>query len=123
MTTNDEEQQPTPSREISHLEETHARQVIQYTDGTVREDFKAEGLNTFLGSARPRAADDKVGEPFEPNKPREARTSHPLGWVRFGGVIANVPGSQGSGKADLSSARSHAQEPIGPYWNYNQLSG
>jgi hypothetical protein len=53
MTTNDEEQPPTP-REVSHHEETHARQVIQYTDGTVREDFKDEGLNTYLWAARPR---------------------------------------------------------------------
>jgi hypothetical protein len=82
MTTNDEEQPPTP-REVSHHEETHAHQVIRYSDGTVREDFRAEGLNTFLGSARARGANDEVGEPYEPEKPREARTSHPHGWHRF----------------------------------------
>jgi hypothetical protein len=83
MTTNDEEQPPIP-REVSHHEETHAHQIIRYSDGTVREDFKAEGLNTYLGSARPRGDDDQVGEPCEPEKSRKARTSHPNGWVRFG---------------------------------------
>jgi hypothetical protein len=48
-----------------------------------REDFKAEGLNT-IGAARPRGTDDEVGETYEPEKSREARTSHPRGWIRFG---------------------------------------
>jgi hypothetical protein len=82
MMTSDGDKLPSP-REVSHHEETHAHQIIRYTDGTVREDFKAEGLNTYLGAARPRQAEDEVGEPYEPEKSREARTSHPNGWVRF----------------------------------------
>lgn len=62
--------------------ETHEHRLVKYADGTIREDFKASG-NTFLGSARPRGADEAVGVPYEPDKPKEARTSHPRGWVRY----------------------------------------
>jgi hypothetical protein len=57
---------------VSSRRKTHAHQVIRYTDGTVRQDFKAEALNTYVGAARPRGEDDEVGEPYEPDKSREA---------------------------------------------------
>jgi hypothetical protein len=80
---NDEEaSKPTP-RGVLHHDETHAHTVIRYSDGTVREDFKSEGLNEFLGSARPRRDGDQVGEVFEEVKLKEPRTSHERGWVRF----------------------------------------
>ena len=65
------------------LEDSTKCRVTQYKDGTIRTDFKAEGLNMMeQKSVKPRGS-GTVGEPFYPEYNPQRRTSHPKGWVRF----------------------------------------